>query len=115
MKDWKDGGEEWSKPWGNSAAQSHDRVHVGRATRRREQARSAARYVAATRNRRKIQGKIDKEESEKLVRYQRAAVLTLPSVLVPLEKTFLLNPKHRDFDKITIKDMSVFILDPRLR
>lgn len=21
MKDWKDGGEEWSKPWGNSAAQ----------------------------------------------------------------------------------------------
>ena len=50
-----------------------------------------------------------------MVRYQRAAVLTLPSVLVPLEKTFLLNPKHRDFDKITIKDMSVFILDPRLR
>ena len=46
------------------------------------------------------------------MRYQRAAVLTLPSVLVPLEKTFLLNPKHRDFDKITIKDMSVFILDP---
>jgi hypothetical protein len=37
----------------------------------------------------------------------------LPSVLGPLEKTFLLNPKHRD--KIATKDMSVLILDPRLK
>ena len=45
----------------------------------------------------------------------RSAVLALPSVLVPLERTFLLNPKHRDFAKIKIKDMGNFVLDPRLR
>jgi RES domain-containing protein len=45
----------------------------------------------------------------------RSAVLALPSVLVPLERTFLLNPKHRDFAKIKIKDIGSFILDPRLK
>ena len=41
------------------------------------------------------------------------AILALPSVLVPLERTFLLNPKHRDFAKIKIKDVGNFVLDPR--
>jgi RES domain-containing protein len=41
-------------------------------------------------------------------------VLALPSVLVPQERTFLLNPKHRDFAKIKIKDTGNFVLDPRL-
>jgi RES domain-containing protein len=44
----------------------------------------------------------------------RSAVLALPSVLVPQERTFLLNPKHRDFAKIKIKDTGNFVLDPRL-
>ncbi len=35
--------------------------------------------------------------------------------ILPLEKTFLLNPKHRDFGKIKIKDNGSFVLDQRLR
>ena len=44
-----------------------------------------------------------------------SAVLALPSVIVPQERTFLLNPKHHDFGKIKIKDTGDFSLDPRLR
>jgi RES domain-containing protein len=60
-------------------------------------------------------GAVSKSIRDEWIRSGCSAVLTLPSVLVPLEKTFLLNRKHRHFDKITIKDMSVLILDPRLR
>jgi RES domain-containing protein len=42
-------------------------------------------------------------------------VLAVPSVIVPAERTFLLNPKHQDFGKIKIKDTGSFYLDPRLR
>ena len=45
----------------------------------------------------------------------RSAVLALPSVLIRLERTFLVNPNHRDFRKIEIKDMGTFVLDPRLK
>jgi RES domain-containing protein len=45
----------------------------------------------------------------------RSAVLALPSVLVRLERTFLLNPNHPDFRKIEIKDIGRFVLDPRLQ
>jgi len=45
----------------------------------------------------------------------RSVVLALPSVLVPLERTFLLNPKHPDFRKLEIKDIGTFVLDPRLK
>jgi RES domain-containing protein len=45
----------------------------------------------------------------------RSVVLALPSVLVPLERTFLLNPKHLDFRKLEIKDIGTFVLDPRLK
>ena len=45
----------------------------------------------------------------------RSVVLALPTVLVPMERTFLLNPKHPDFGKIEIKDMGAFSLDPRLK
>jgi RES domain-containing protein len=44
-----------------------------------------------------------------------SAVLALPSVIVPLERTFLLNPRHRDFRKIKITDSGDFVLDSRLR
>jgi RES domain-containing protein len=49
------------------------------------------------------------------VKSGRSAVLSLPSVLIPLERTFLLNPAHPDFRKIEIKDMETFVLDPRLK
>jgi RES domain-containing protein len=45
----------------------------------------------------------------------RSVVLALPSVLVPLERTFLLNPKHPDFRQLEIKDIGSFVLDPRLK
>jgi RES domain-containing protein len=45
----------------------------------------------------------------------RSPVLSVPSVIVPLERTFLLNPKHSDFRKIKIKSAGVFVLDQRLR
>ena len=49
------------------------------------------------------------------VKSGRSAILAVPSVVVPLERTFLLNPKHRDFMKIKITDAGSFVLDPRLR
>ena len=48
-------------------------------------------------------------------RSQRSAVLSAPSVIVLLERTFLLNPLHPDFGKIKIKDVGPFVLDQRLR
>jgi len=60
-------------------------------------------------------GPISKHIGDEWIKSGRSAVLALPSVLVPLERTFLLNTKHRDFAKIKIKDAGVFVLDPRLR
>jgi RES domain-containing protein len=58
---------------------------------------------------------ISKNIGDEWVHSGRSAVLVVPSVIVPLEKTFLLNPKHQDFGKIKIKDAGGFHLDPRLR
>lgn len=60
-------------------------------------------------------GPISRNIGDEWIRSERSAVLALPSVIVPLEQTFLLNPKHRDFGKIKIKEESGFTLDPRLR
>lgn len=60
-------------------------------------------------------GLMSKNIGDEWVHSDRSAVLVVPSVIVPLEKTFLLNPKHRDFGKIKIKDTGSFYLDPRLR
>jgi RES domain-containing protein len=43
-----------------------------------------------------------------------SAVLRVPSVLVPGESNFLLNPRHADFGKISISRPQVFSFDPRL-
>jgi RES domain-containing protein len=56
-----------------------------------------------------------KNLGDEWIKTARSAVLALPSVLVPLERTFLLNPKHGDFGKITINAVGSFVLDPRLR
>jgi RES domain-containing protein len=60
-------------------------------------------------------GAVSKNIGDEWIRSERSAVLALPSIIVPLERTFLLNPKHRDFAKIKIKDIGRFALDPRLR
>jgi RES domain-containing protein len=58
---------------------------------------------------------ISKEIGDDWIRSGRSAVLAVPSVIIPRERTFLLNPKHRDFGKIKIKDQGSFRQDPRLR
>jgi len=45
---------------------------------------------------------------------QRSAVLSVPSVLIPSERNYLLNPGHRDFSRIVVGESRTFTLDPRL-
>jgi len=44
----------------------------------------------------------------------RSAVLEVPSVLVPGEPNYLLNPVHPDFRRLRISSPKPFTLDPRL-
>ncbi|MCB1228081.1 MAG: RES family NAD+ phosphorylase [Verrucomicrobiales bacterium] len=48
------------------------------------------------------------------VKEARSAVLELPSVIIPGEPNYLLNPAHPDFKKITIGMPEPFSFDPRL-
>jgi RES domain-containing protein len=48
------------------------------------------------------------------VRARRSAVLALPSVIIPAETNYLLNPAHPDFRKIIIRPPEPFTFDPRL-
>jgi RES domain-containing protein len=48
------------------------------------------------------------------VRQMRSAVLALPSVIVPGELNYLLNPAHPAFKKISIGKPERFAFDPRL-
>jgi RES domain-containing protein len=43
-----------------------------------------------------------------------SAVLRVPSVLVPGESNFLLNPRHSDFGKVGVSRPLAFRFDPRL-
>jgi RES domain-containing protein len=56
-----------------------------------------------------------KSIGDEWIRSARSVVLAVPSVIVPQERTFLLNPEHRAFAKIRIRDIGSFVLDPRLR
>lgn len=47
-------------------------------------------------------------------RESRSAVLQLPSVIIPAESNYLLNPTHPDFKKIAIGKPVPFCFDPRL-
>jgi RES domain-containing protein len=47
------------------------------------------------------------------LRLQTSAVLFVPSAIIPEEKNILINPNHKDFDKITIKSVESFIFDKR--
>ncbi len=48
------------------------------------------------------------------VKEARSAVLELPSVIIPGEPNYLLNPAHPDFKKIVIGNPEPFSFDPRL-
>lgn len=51
---------------------------------------------------------------DRWVREARSAVLRVPSVVIPSESNFLLNPAHPNFAKIEILKPTPFDLDPRL-
>ena len=48
------------------------------------------------------------------VRERRSCVLQLPSVIVPTDPNYLLNPAHPDFPQISIGKPEPFTFDPRL-
>lgn len=52
---------------------------------------------------------------DRWVKAARSAVLALPSVIIPEESNFLLNPAHADFKKIRIGKPVDFTFDSRLR
>ena len=44
----------------------------------------------------------------------RSPVLAVPSIIIPEELNYLLNPAHADFHKITVTESRDFVFDPRL-
>ena len=48
------------------------------------------------------------------VRAARTPVFAVPSVIVPQERNYLLNPLHADFRRITVREPLEFTFDPRL-
>jgi RES domain-containing protein len=51
---------------------------------------------------------------DRWVKERRSTVLQLPGAIIPSESNYLLNPSHRDFQKITIRKPAAFSFDPRL-
>ncbi|MBN1674416.1 MAG: RES family NAD+ phosphorylase [Kiritimatiellae bacterium] len=45
---------------------------------------------------------------------QSSVLLEVPSVIIPAESNFLINPSHRDFSKLSIGPPQPFEFDPRL-
>ncbi len=54
------------------------------------------------------------EIGDRWVKEGRSAVLLLPGAMIPSESNYLLNPSHRDFQKITIRKPVAFSFDSRL-
>ena len=55
-----------------------------------------------------------KDIGDTWVKEARSAVLEIPSVIIPSEANYLLNPAHPDFKKIVIGKPEPFSFDPRL-
>ena len=48
------------------------------------------------------------------IKQARSAVLKLPSIIIPHEYNYILNPTHPDFNNITTHPFESFAFDPRL-
>ena len=48
------------------------------------------------------------------VKGSKTAILAVPSVLIPEETNFILNPAHPDFSRIEISGAEPFVFDPRM-
>ncbi len=55
-----------------------------------------------------------KDIGSKWAKKMNSAVLRVPSVLVPKSWNYLLNPAHRDFEKIRISGPIPFVFDARM-
>lgn len=55
-----------------------------------------------------------KDVGQQWVQAGKAAVLAVPSTLVPIEMNYLLNPAHRDFRRIRLHAPLDFVFDSRL-
>lgn len=51
---------------------------------------------------------------EEWLRESRAPVLSVPSVVIPHERNFVLNPAHPDFSKLMINPFEPFSFEPRM-
>jgi len=51
---------------------------------------------------------------DRWIKEQRSAVLRVPSIVVPDEYNYLLNPNHPDFAKVKIGKPTMYYFDPRL-
>ena len=54
------------------------------------------------------------EIGDRWLAQERSLVLKVPSVLVPIEFNYLINPAHPDFSTIEISDPSPIQIDPRI-
>ena len=55
-----------------------------------------------------------RELGDQWAREARSAIMELPSVIIPSESNYLLNPNHPDFKRIKIGTPAPFAFDPRL-
>jgi RES domain-containing protein len=51
---------------------------------------------------------------ERWLRESRTAVLSVPSVVIPHERNFVLNPDHRDVAALKVGPVEPFSFDPRM-
>jgi RES domain-containing protein len=51
---------------------------------------------------------------ERWQREARTAILSIPSVVIPRERNFILNPAHVDFAKLAVASPETFSFDPRM-
>jgi len=51
---------------------------------------------------------------ERWLRESTSAILSVPSVVIPIERNLILNPTHGDFAKLAIHPIEPFSFDPRM-
>ena len=55
-----------------------------------------------------------KKVGDRWIYNQESVILKVPSVIIPVEYNFLINPSHPDFEKVVIHSPQKFAFDPRL-
>lgn len=52
--------------------------------------------------------------SERWLREARTVASSVPSAVVPRERNYIVNPRHRDFDQVTAATSEPLSFDPRM-